>query len=324
MNRHTKWILLPCLLAFASLASADIVKVATWNIEHLRAENNVGAVKRSEADYEALAVLAAELDADIVALQEVDGPAAAARVFPSSEYDFFFSDRHNVQRTGFAVRKDIEVIADDDFLALALDGSVRRGTDITVKIGDQPLRLLSVHLKSRCFDDPLDTDNRHCGKLAAQLPILEDWIDERTEEDIPFIVLGDFNRRFDVPGEGFYAEIDDADPPPLDLVRAIEGVESECLGGRFPLYIDHIILDEQAAPMMIAGSFEQIQITEADEEQFALSDHCPIAVRLNVVSAGGPTPEEEAEELFNAIRELVGETQAKVEQLHELIPALKE
>ena len=234
-----------------------------------------GAVKRIDADYEALAVLAQELNADIVALQEVDGPPAAARVFDPQKYNFFFSDRNDVQRTGFAVRKGIEVVADEDFTVLALDGSVRRGTDITVKVGGQHLRLLSVHLKSRCFEKPLDTDNRHCRKLAAQLPILEDWIDRRTAEEVPFVVLGDFNRRFDAAGDTFFPEIDDGAPPPLDLVRAIEGEESRCLGGRFPRYIDHIVLDEQVAPMLVQGSFEQIQITEADEQRFALSDHCP-------------------------------------------------
>lgn len=95
-------------------------------------------------------------------------------------------------------------------------------------------------------------------------------------------------------------------------------------GGRFPLYIDHIVLDEQVAPMRVQGSFEQIQITEADEQHFALSDHCPIAVRLNLVPAGGPTPEQAAEQLFNEIRALVKETNEKVEQLHQLIPALKQ
>lgn len=324
MIRYTKGILLSCLLAFSCFVSAEAIKIATWNIEHLRAENNVGAVKRTDRDYEALAVLGKQLEADIIALQEVDGPSAAARVFDPQEYNFFFSDRNDVQRTGFAVRKGFEVVADEDFVELALDGSVRRGTDITVKVGNQHLRLLSVHLKSRCFEKSLDTDDRHCRKLAAQLPILEGWIDKRTEEGVPFIVLGDFNRRFDADGDEFFPEIDDGDPAPLDLVRAIEGEESECLGGRFPLYIDHIVFDEQAAPMRVAGSFEQLQITEEDEQNFALSDHCPIAVRLNLVSAGGPTPEETAEQLFKEIRALVQETNEKVEQLHKLIPALKQ
>ena len=127
--------------AIATQAHSETVTIATWNIEHLRADNGVGSVKREDADYSALARYADDLDADIIALQEVDGAEAAARVFDPMEYDFFFSDRNNVQRTGFAIRKSIEILDETDFIELALDGSVRRGTDVTVQIGDQPIRL---------------------------------------------------------------------------------------------------------------------------------------------------------------------------------------
>ena len=331
MKGLTKWILLPCLLAFTGLVSAELVKIATWNIEDLRAENNVGAVKRTDEDYAALSAIAREIDADIIALQEVDGPEAAARVFDPAAYGFFFSDRNNVQRTGFAVRKGIEVVADEDFVALSLDGRVRRGTDITVKLGDRHLRLLSVHLKSGCIDDPLNTDSRNCRKLATQLSILEEWIDEREEEGIPFIILGDFNRRFDAQGEGFFSEMDDGELPPLDLVRAIEGRDPACRGGQAPLYIDYIVFDEQAADFLVPDSFEQVQISEEDDARFALSDQCPIAVLLDVVSAAGPTAEEEAEtaeekaeQLVEEIRALVRQTNEKVEELHRMLPALRD
>ena len=67
-------------------------------------------------------------------------------------------------------------------------GDVRRGTDLTVTLDGQPLRLLSVHLKSFCHQDDLDnvspTDNTHCGKLKQQIPILEGWIEARAQEGI--------------------------------------------------------------------------------------------------------------------------------------------
>lgn len=298
-------------------ASAETLKIATWNIEHLRAQNGVGSVKRDDDDYEALAILATELDADIIALQEVDGPEAAARVFPPTEYDFFFSDRNNVQRTGFAVRRHVEVIADEDFTALALDGSVRRGTDITVRVDGQEIRLLSVHLKSRCFDRPLDTNNRHCRKLNQQVPLLESWIDARTDEGVPFVVLGDFNRRFDAPGDDFWPLIDDGDPAPLDLIRVTQERTSECLDGRFPVYIDHILLDEQAAEFLVPDSFEQIQITEQDEETFQLSDHCPIAVALKVSdgdSSGG---------LRSELLDRIGAIENELEELRAAVESMQ-
>ena len=66
-------------------------------------------------------------------------------------------------------------------------------------LGGQPLRLLSVHLKSFCHQDDLDnvsaSDNTDCGKLKRQIPILESWIEARAQEGVPLVVLGDFNRR---------------------------------------------------------------------------------------------------------------------------------
>ena len=116
-------------ILLSASAAAKTILVATWNIEHLRAESGIGSFPRTDRDYQALADIVAELNADIIALQEVDGPEAAARVFDPSEYDFFFSDRNHVMRTGFAVRHSIPVIAHDDSVELSLGGSPRRGSD---------------------------------------------------------------------------------------------------------------------------------------------------------------------------------------------------
>ena len=281
------------VLAVAMIAApvqAETIKIAAWNIENLRAQNEAGSVKRQDDDYEKLGEYAARLDADIIALQEVEGPEAAARVFDPNEYRFLFSDRNHVQRTGFAVRRSIEVIDDTDFVELSLGGSVRRGTDITVSINDQPIRLLSVHLKSGCFDHRLTRDTNACNKLQDQVPILERWIDDRSREGVPFIVLGDFNRRFDTEGRNatqlshvFYPQIDDGDPVGLDLSRLPEpGARSRCSNGKYPVFIDHIVLDEDAMEFLVPGSFQQLVFTAEDERKFDLSDHCPIAVSLKV------------------------------------------
>ena len=191
------------------IATDGTLKIATWNIEHLRAGDNQGDVRRTEEDYDRLAQYAHQLDADVIALQEVDGEAAAARVFSPDEYDFYFSNRTNPQRTGFAVRNTLDVTPNPDFMELGLDGSLRYGTDISINHNGQIIRLLSIHLKSFCFDNPLDTNDSDCRKLNEQVDILETWIDERATEGTPFAILGDFNRRFDAPGDDFWPEIDD-------------------------------------------------------------------------------------------------------------------
>ncbi len=259
------------------------LKIATWNIEHLRDRDGEGPVPRTPADYDRLAGYAQQLDADIIALQEVDGPEAAARVFLPDNYDLYFSSRANPQRTGFAVRKGIDVTQNPDVTSLGLDGSLRYGTDITVNHNGQTLRLLSVHLKSGCFDNPLNSNNRDCRRLNEQVPLLEEWIDARAAENIPFVVLGDFNRRFDTPGDTFWPEIDDAEPANADLSRVTEGQTSECWNGRFPKYIDHIALDSLTTGWQVPDSFDQL-LFSADDARFedVLSDHCPISVELEL------------------------------------------
>jgi hypothetical protein len=72
------------------------------------------------------------------------------------EYDYYFSTRNNAQRVGVAVKKSSGYkVTSTEYKALDV-GYVRYGMDITLAKGDEKLRLLAVHLKSGCFEKPLD------------------------------------------------------------------------------------------------------------------------------------------------------------------------
>lgn len=261
-----------------AVASATPLKIATWNIENLS--------QNADKNFVLLRDYAEDLEADIVALQEVDGSEAAKKIFDDDVYNFFFSSRNHPQRTGFAVKKGISVKQNPDFTELDV-GDVRRGTDITVSIGDYDIRMLSVHLKSFCFDNDLDGNvTGGCIKLKRQLPILESWIDRRASDNQPFAVLGDFNRRLNKLGDDFWEEIDDGQPTNADLVKATEDRRSICFDGQYPDFIDHIVLDKQAAQWLDLTSFEQPDFGIPIEEQPTASDHCAIAVRLDVEDKG--------------------------------------
>lgn len=89
------------IISFTGPVLAQTLKIATWNIEHLHGGIDQGAVKRDLDDFARLAKYVDLLDADVVALQEVDGDAAAVRIFDPAEYNFFFSSRNNVQHRSF-------------------------------------------------------------------------------------------------------------------------------------------------------------------------------------------------------------------------------
>ena len=264
------------------------LKLAAWNIKHLRDENGEGPAARQNSDFQKLKDIATDLNADIIALQEVENKAAARRVFDSSIYNFFITEPQPgntfPQMTGFAVRKTIDVQPNPEFDELQLNNpNLRSGTDITVGSGNKTLRLLSIHLKSSCFEGDLgNPSNRDCKKLAKQVPILEQWIDERANENIPFIVLGDWNRRMD-DFDDIWKEIDDATPTNANLLRIPpKGVNQDCWN--FDEFIDFFALDKRAEQLFVPNSFKGLRI-EPDTSRSRntkLSDHCPISIELKI------------------------------------------
>ena len=267
----------------------NTLKIATWNLEWLHHNNNTGPVRRRDGDYERLQRYARRLDADVVALQEVDGPEAVARVFDPATYEIYVAAQSDPQRTGFAYRRGLRVTIHPDYAALDV-GQVRVGADMTVELGQTSLRLLSIHLKSGCFDQPLTSETKDCRKLAAQVPSLEAWIDARAADGSPALLLGDFNRRlFKGSGDELWSAIDDGEPPASDLWSPTEGRTSRCWDGKYPEFVDHIVLNAPATAWAASDGFEEIVYDDADSSyKRGLSDHCPIAVTLVLPSGAAP------------------------------------
>lgn len=214
----------------------DALRIGTWNIANLHHETGVAlrsrAFAREDRDYDRLAELAAEMDLDIVALQEIGSPKAARRIFPEDKYHLVMSDRYEEGAEDRpAAERDIYtalVFSKDRFPtppqtrsleALAIthlgfdrDGTpsarkTRAGMVADISISGEPVKILGVHLKSFCHRwslDPVVDQNPQTGEpfssrfdcrtLRAQLSILESWIEQQAAQGISTIILGDFNR----------------------------------------------------------------------------------------------------------------------------------
>jgi endonuclease/exonuclease/phosphatase family metal-dependent hydrolase len=279
----------PLGVAQQRAAAPPPLVLATWNINWLNQHDRQGPNPRKEEHYGMLARYARDLDADVIALQEVDGAEAARRVFDPEHYTFHFSSRDNLQRVGFAYRKGLTVKRHPDLVWLARVDSerLRYGVDMSVldpKTGGS-LRLLVVHLKSGCFSSPLDGDEvvgredpKACQKLAMQVPILEKWIAARVEAKEPFVILGDFNRRLN-PADDVWRKLV-ASNPEAGLSGPTLRAKSRCWGGRYPEFIDHFILDARAARRLDKTSLSQITYSPEDRARAPreLSDHCPMSI----------------------------------------------
>jgi endonuclease/exonuclease/phosphatase family metal-dependent hydrolase len=181
---------------------------------------------------------------------------------------------HVIQRVGIVVRRGLSYDMNPDVTALAVN-HLRSGADITLHLGAADLRILAVHLKTGCRNQPLpQTHDRTCAELRDQVPVVAEWIAERRKEGVPFIVLGDFNRWMD-RRDTLLAELRVAAP----IVRATEGHSSPCWGGEN--FIDHILAGGDAAQWVQPDTLRVMTYRESDPAmKERLSDHCPVSVRL--------------------------------------------
>lgn len=295
------------------------VRIASWNVEYLvtpathlalrtTCAKNGGMVGgddrtlpcaiteralRTPEDYASLRNYATQLRADIVALQEVDGPEAAAQVFPG--YDYCFSSRGHMQKNGFAIRRGLPHRCEPEYEPLSIDNAVRRGVVATFFPGTaNEFRLMSVHLKSGCPAGPMTAPGRNCELLTKQVAPLEAWIEGEANAGRRFGVLGDFNRRFTIEkgpardAEGrqlnVYAEIDDGEPAASKLTN-ITGREkfTPCTtGSEYREYIDNILLGRDLAKSVLKKSFVRVVFNDADAKAHWLSDHCPVGIDLRL------------------------------------------
>lgn len=323
--RHTTTLFALLLAALASISDTSAanaargtttLRMATWNLEWLIAPrefreltatclprnaspgnreryipcNVADELQRSEADFRALRKVGADLDADVIALQEVDGPAAARKVF--TQHEFCFTKRPGVQNNGFAIRRGVPFRCAADVESLSLGGRVRSGAYLVLYPDDRrETHLLSVHLKAGCPRRPLDDPRRDCETLAKQVPLLEAWIDEQAAAGHRFAILGDFNHDFSIRGpartdEGtlrnFWAEIDDGEPAGARLVNVSSGERFvNCSAAQnYGSYIDHVVLGETLAALRVPGSFIRTTFDEGDALKRKLSDHCPVGIEV--------------------------------------------
>lgn len=281
--RHCLALLL-CLFTFQ--AGAADLKITTWNLEWLTSKHAGDPAlprdvqPKTPDDIARLRSYATQLNADVIGFQEVDGPAIAAMVFAPERYVLHMTQDSVVQRVGFAVRRGLDITANPDLVALSLPehgGRLRSGADITLRLPGGHLRLLNLHLKTGCRQDPLSRSTRpQCATLRAQLAPLQGWIAERQRELVPYVLLGDFNRWMD-RSDQFLSALQATAP----LTRATEGKSNPCWGGA--AFIDHILAGGAARGWLQPETLRVLVYQERDPAALAhLSDHCPVSVAFRL------------------------------------------
>ena len=269
-------------LLTATTPRAAELKIATWNLNWLtsRQAGLPADVKiRQPEDFDRLHNYAVELNADVVAIEEVDNAETARRLFPPETYSIHMSRDRVRQRVGIAVRRGLPYDVNPDVTAIALDpvAHLRSGVDITLNSTAGPLRVLAVHLKQGCQYLAFGrTPQTTCVTLMSQFDVIAQWITARRDEHVPFLVMGDFNRGLD-KNDPFSNDL----RGPTQLTRATEGFSSPCWGHES--FIDHILVGGTARDWVVPNTMRVLTYRETDPAwKERLSDHCPVSVRLAV------------------------------------------
>ncbi|MEO6078516.1 MAG: endonuclease/exonuclease/phosphatase family protein [Steroidobacteraceae bacterium] len=306
--RITRKRLLLCLAAALPLAAAtvwparadrsDAITIATWNLEWLVAPGTSHAARlacrsgqrsalpcdvvenlsRDSADLARLASYASELDADIVAFQEVENEAIARKVFPG--YRICMADGAGVQHVGFAVRPHLAHSCGPVVASLSLDGRSRKAMSLQLTPAHgAAIELLVVHLKSGCSRDPLESETAACRMLAQQAARLGEWIAARAARQTQFIVLGDFNRVLPESANDAFWQL--VQPGSADLL-AMHLPFSNCfIGQPYSQFIDHMLISKALQARLQPASPRHFGFRSADVVRYRLSDHCPVSISLN-------------------------------------------
>jgi endonuclease/exonuclease/phosphatase family metal-dependent hydrolase len=143
-------------------------------------------------------------------------------------------------------------------------------------LNGQTLQLMSVHLKSGCFENR--SASSACETLLAQVPVLEGWIDAAAQGPMPFIVLGDFNRRFTLPHDVVWTELDDGEPANADLTTLTQDMPISCRDNTFTEFIDHLVVDWRVLPWVDRTSFRHTPIARPTRPS---GKHSPTTARCS-------------------------------------------
>ncbi len=197
-----RFLTLLLVYSFSTAGLAQELKLATWNLEWLSssASAKFPSSKRTNQDFNMLASYFKQIDPDILAFQEVNDVQAIRRVV-GSKYRIYLSDRSTSrylvnqfrdinQYTGFAIRRTINVVNKPDIrLEKSKSSRLRFATYLVIKpLHKKPIHLLSVHLKAGCTGKYYNSHS--CVALKREGDSLNHWIQQRTKQKQPYMILG--------------------------------------------------------------------------------------------------------------------------------------
>ncbi len=266
--------------------NVDRITLGTFNMEWFGDNSADDHKPRSEADDKLLALVLSDIDADVLAVQEVENEEALKRLLQhiakegSSEYRIALGVSGGKQKVGFLYRKPVELVSVREIDAIAVEkGRTRAGLLAFFRVGGFEWAMLAVHLKSTSRADSTPELVQHSLALrtaqAAEILTFANSF-QQTYSAKPLFILGDFN---DSPGKK-RTTLDILKHAP-NLTFLTEDLAS-CSYSGLPT-IDHIIAGSSATGRVLRGTLRTVNFRAMLPEKAAerVSDHCPVVVQFS-------------------------------------------
>lgn len=302
MGRIVRWwvVALALVVGRAGAGAEETLRVATYNVQnYTRADRRAPEgfrpeYPKPEAEKAALRAVIRELDADVLALQEMGGPEYLAELrrdlaAEGLSYPYGEAMMAADEERGLAVlsRVPLGAVKGHRDLMAKWRGAeeavaVRRGLlQVDVPRAGGAVTLFVVHLKSRLAadrDDPLSEDQRVAEAQAVRNRVLDVFPEPGAAK---FIVLGDFN---DVPGSRTLQAIETRGK--TKIATWLEAADSR--GHRWThAYARQAVYSRFDQIFVSAGLSEAVgRCWIADSAAVAAaSDHRPVVVELRPAAA---------------------------------------
>ena len=255
-----------------------VVRLATWNLEHLATAAAVGPKPRTVQGWTHLARIAAGVRADVWLLQEVDSEAAVAHVLPEADWSVIVAPRRRSDRSRIVALRTAVAVSKFGGGRYRLCGARsltlgprwiggRPCLEVGVELGGKTVRILCVHLKAGCWSQGL---GRLLPKPTLACPIqwwqqagFRRWLQGGGLR----IAGGDFNREMARPADAMRRR---AERVGASVVATAEHQATEY--GR----IDHWVLNAPAASSWTTVVARVHSMSSHPENP----DHAPVSIEL--------------------------------------------
>lgn len=256
------------------------VTIGTFNMEWL-GDGERDRKKRIEDDYKMYADIIIKMDADILAVEEIENANAIGKILKYLPgYSYYLTQEGGQQRIGIIFKKGIEAKLISEYSPLEIEPrKTKPGLLLNMKAGNFDFYIMAVHLKSSShFDDTEEKQERSLDLREQQALVISKWADSclRFSKERDLIVLGDFN---DTPRRKKNNILGPLAEKLVFLTADLKSCKYPSAYG-----IDQIAVSSSALERVNTNSVTVFDLYSflSDQQLKGLSDHCPVIATFDV------------------------------------------